>query len=606
MNGDRADDDYRTVLGSIRGPKGPLRRGLTTGSWAQAAVKAAAEALLGNRRERVRIELPPGNKAWSGKTVSVPVRILSAGPDEATAAVVKDAGDDADITNGAEIRAVVRRRDDREVSVRGGRGVGRVSRPGLPVAVGEAAINPVPRTMIARELKRLGGGFDALIEIPDGAVLAAKTWNPRIGVEGGLSVIGTSGVVEPASSSAFRRTLYRTAKAFAARGEREIAITPGYVGERYLKKRGAAEDRTLVVGDHIGFALDACAKLGFTNVALAAHAGKAVKIAAGLFNTHSKYGDARLETLAACAGAAGADAALVSRVLSLKLAEEAIPILAEAGFADAFALVARRAAERSAERCGLPVSCAVLDLAGNELAVWPPPRSGAENTEPGLVVVGMGPGPAEFLLPAARGAIAAADIWAGDERHLAAARGIVSAVSAKREIPFGGGVEAFLDRVDRARRNAAVALLVSGDPCLYSLRAAAERRFGAGPGTDGGIRTVPGLSAFQLLAARADLALDDAELLSVHGRPLETLDRLRGDRTAVVFADGSNTPAAIARRLLPRFGPARRAVAGERLGYADERVADLPLAELAETAMGGLSIVIVPADAGTAPNGGAA
>lgn len=586
--------DYREVLGSLRGPTGPLRRGITTGTCAAAAAAAAARALvLGDRSDAVEITLPPGKRPWSGERISVPAVLTAVSGTEAAASVRKDAGDDADITNGAEIRATVRITDGPGIAIRGGRGVGTVTRPGLPVPVGEAAINPVPRAMIRAELERLapaGRGFDVLIEIPEGEALAAKTWNPRIGVEGGLSIIGTSGVVEPASTAAFKRSVYRTAKAYAARGVRVPAVTSGYVGERYLKRRGVGEDRILTVGDHIGFALDAAARLKFESVELVVHVGKIVKVAAGIFNTHSKFGDARLETLAAHAGACGAPGPLVARLLGLKLAEEAVPLLRDAGFSEVFARIARRAAERSHERCGLPVSCVVLDLAGEELARWPDtataaaPGAYADKAAGGVIVVGVGPGPAEYLLPAAREAAERADLLAGDARHLEL---FGTLFPGKRALPFSGGAAAFLDRVEEEGRGARVALLVSGDPCLYSLGKTARGRFPAA-------ETVPGLSAFQVLCAKTGVAWDDAEFVSVHGRSLDRLDAVTGDRTAIVFADDERPPALIAARLAERLGGGRRTVVGERVGYADERIADTTLGEAADLDFGGLSVVVVP------------
>lgn len=379
------DRDYRDVIGQIDAPRGPrgvrrLRRGLTTGSCAQAAAAAAARLLcadappaIGPEEQFVEITLPRGKKPWSGRSIAVPVAGLSLVDGVATATVVKDAGDDEDVTDGASIVAKVSRRDDSLIVIRGGAGVGVVTRPGLPVPVGEAAINPVPRRMIRHELERIGEGkgFDVEICVPAGEEIAGKTWNPRIGVVGGISIIGTSGVVEPASSEAFQETVRRTARAFRKQGVDSVVVTLGYVGEAFLKRAGVADEQVLVVGDHIGFALDTCVGMGFESIAVVGHIGKLAKVAAGLFDTHSKYGDARLETLAAHAGALGATPDLIEQILGLSLAEQAVSLLREHALDGVFVRIARRASERSERRCDREIPYVLLDLEANELARWP-------------------------------------------------------------------------------------------------------------------------------------------------------------------------------------------------------------------------------------------
>lgn len=358
---------YAEVLGSIKG----LRRGITTGTCAQAAARAAALALIDRPPgSEVEIELPRSSKPYSQARILVPLAFLRPEGGGVRAGVKKDSGDDDDATNGLVIEAFVRIEDAPGVTIEGGIGVGRVTRPGLPIAPGLAAINPIPRSMIGRDLAALapaGRGFSALIEIPGGEAVAARTWNPRIGVEGGLSVIGTCGVVEPKSSAAFRKTIVRAARSIAACGFEMPYLTPGYVGEAYLRAKGVSDEETLVVGDHVGLGLRALAHYGARRILLVGHAGKLVKVSSGLFNTHSRFGDARLETLAALAAAEGADRALVSRILGLGTAEEASTLIIEAGLKGAFDAGARRAASRSRILCGVPVEVVMLALDGTVL-----------------------------------------------------------------------------------------------------------------------------------------------------------------------------------------------------------------------------------------------
>lgn len=358
---------YAQVLGSIRG----RRRGITTGSCAQAAARAAALALIGLENvAEVEIELPRSSKPYSQARILVPIAFSRCEGDGFRAGVKKDAGDDDDATDGIVIEAFVRFSDRLGVEIDGGRGVGRVMRPGLPIAPGLAAINPTPRAMISRELAALapeGRGFSVLIEIPGGEAIAVRTWNPRIGVAGGLSVIGTSGVVEPKSSAAFRKTIIRTARSIIAGGVSVPYLTPGYVGEAYLRSKAVREEEVLVVADHIGLGLRALAHYGAAGIVLVGHASKLVKVSAGIFNTHSRFGDARLETIAALAAAEGADRELIRRIISLGTAEEAAELLIEAGLGSTFDAAARRAAERSRLLAGVSVQVFMLALDGTVL-----------------------------------------------------------------------------------------------------------------------------------------------------------------------------------------------------------------------------------------------
>ncbi len=363
---------YPEVLGCVRG----LRRGLTTGTCAQAAAKAAAMACLGCAPgASVEICLPPSSKPYSGAAILVPLAFLRPEGGGWRAGVRKDPGDDADATEGLVIEALValealpgRAAGEAGLGalrIDGGRGVGRVTRPGLPVPPGQAAINPTPRRMIARELAALlpsGAGFSVLLEIPGGEEVAASTWNPRLGIEGGLSIIGSSGVVEPASSAAFKKSLVRAARTVALASPEPAYLTPGYVGETYLRREGVPEAAILVAGDHLGLGLKSLARHGARRVELVGHAGKLLKVSAGLFNTHCRYGDARLETLAAFAGAAGAPPELIRRLLELDTAEEASRLVIEAGYRAVFDAAAARAARRASLLAGVPVEAVFLAL----------------------------------------------------------------------------------------------------------------------------------------------------------------------------------------------------------------------------------------------------
>ncbi len=376
---------YRTALGKVSGKQ----RGITTGTCAAAAAKAATLSLLsGSVPESVEIRLPSSKRPYSNRVLEVPVLRAGIEGDAGYAAVQKDAGDDNDVTHEAEIVAHVRRREEVGVAIEGGKGVGRVTRDGLPVPPGRPAINPVPLRMIrlavqdaAESLLEKGEesaaaphGFEVEISVPKGEEIAEQTWNPRLGIEGGISIIGTAGVVEPRDSDAFRRSIEALVKGYAASGRTHFIVTPGYVGERYLFERiGVTEESVVTCGDHVGATLDSCLKAGAESVSFVGHLSKLAKVAAGVFDTHSKYADARLETLAALVAAAGAPVELTREILDLKLAEEAVVMIREAGFEEAFSLLAQRVCARMRLRMKerVEVGCVVLSLDAEPLATWP-------------------------------------------------------------------------------------------------------------------------------------------------------------------------------------------------------------------------------------------
>ena len=286
-----------------------LRMGYTTGSCAALAAKAAALTLLtGKAAETVEIKTP------KGLTVKVPVLEFVQAPDAVRCAVKKDAGDDPDITDGALVFAEVAKTDRPDIVIDGGAGVGRVTRPGLNQPVGAAAINEVPRQMIEAEVRAVcddlfyEGGLSVVISVPDGVRLGQKTFNPRLGIEGGISILGTSGIVEPMSAQALIDTIGLELRALAAAGQKRVVLTPGNYGGQFLAShpylKGAP---TVKCANFIGDALDFAVYHGFTDILFVSHIGKLVKLAGGIMNTHSSSADCRLEIITAHAALAGAD-----------------------------------------------------------------------------------------------------------------------------------------------------------------------------------------------------------------------------------------------------------------------------------------------------------
>ncbi len=320
----------------VKGGK-KLRLGYTTGSCAAAAAKAAAYMLLtGRRMERVELATPKGIR------LTLPVEEIRAEADRVSCAVRKDGGDDPDVTTGSLIFAEVSRRDGTDIVVDGGRGVGRVTKPGLDQPVGAAAINSVPRQMIREsvdEVRRLAedpGGLSAVISVPGGEALAKKTFNPRLGIVGGISIIGTTGIVEPMSEGAIVETIRVELRQRRESGAEYVLLTPGNYGSDFIRD-GLGLDPAIGVqtSNFIGDAIDLCRELGFRGALLAGHVGKLVKIAGGMLNTHSQYGDCRMEILAAHAAAAGLRAERTEEILQCAACDDALRILREEGLYEA-------------------------------------------------------------------------------------------------------------------------------------------------------------------------------------------------------------------------------------------------------------------------------
>ena len=312
-----------------------MRCGYTTGACAAGAAGAAAEMLLtGMPVGRVDMDTPKG--------IRLRLDILDAeiGPDFARCAVQKDSGDDPDITNGILVYATARRRDA-GIVIDGGEGVGRVTKPGLDQPVGAAAINSVPRQMIAGQVRdaceRCGytGGVEITISIPEGAALAKRTFNPRIGIEGGLSVIGTTGIVEPMSNAALVDTIKVELSVLAASGARDVLLCPGNYGETFAREcLGLSMARQVSTSNFIGEGVQAAVSADFERILLVGHIGKLVKLGIGMTNTHSQNGDGRMETLIACPLACGAGLDLLRRIQGCVTTDAALDALGEAGLLD--------------------------------------------------------------------------------------------------------------------------------------------------------------------------------------------------------------------------------------------------------------------------------
>ena len=322
-----------------------LRYGYTTGTCAAAAAKGAALLLLtGHVPEAVNIHTPKG--------IDLRLPLEEAGLDghRARCAVRKYSGDDPDVTDGVLVFAEVRVSPVPGIHIDGGAGVGRVTKPGLKVPVGAAAINPGPRAMIEQAVQEAleetepVPGMDVVIHVPEGVALAQKTFNPRLGIQGGISILGTSGIVEPMSEAALIDSIRLEIRQRKALGDNRLILAPGNYGTDFLKDTfSIGEERIVKISNFVGLALDAAAEAGFQEVLLAGHVGKLVKLSGGIMNTHSKEGDGRGELMAACALRAGADADTGRAILDSVTTDEMLRILREKDLiSPAMEIMARR------------------------------------------------------------------------------------------------------------------------------------------------------------------------------------------------------------------------------------------------------------------------
>lgn len=302
-----------------------LRYGYTTGSCAAAAAKAATYMLLTRKPIKTISLLTP-----KGIMLNLDVKEISIG-DSVVCAIEKDSGDDPDVTNKILVYAKLEKTDFKGIFIDGGVGVGRITKKGLQQNIGEAAINKVPKLMIENEVKSIidetdyKGGVKVEIFIPKGIEIAKKTFNERLGIKGGISILGTTGIVEPMSEAALVDSIKLEMKILKENGHDYILVTPGNYGETFSKDvLKLNTDAFVKCSNYIGETLDYAREIGIKGIVLIGHIGKFVKLAGGIMNTHSKYGDCRLEILAAHAALNGGEKSLIESIMTSTTTDEAL------------------------------------------------------------------------------------------------------------------------------------------------------------------------------------------------------------------------------------------------------------------------------------------
>ena len=315
-----------------RGQK-KMRYGYTTGSCAAGAAKGAAQMLLsGKNISEVELMTP------KGILLTLELLEIRRTENSVSCAVRKDAGDDPDTTHGILVYAKVEKTREPGIVLDGGVGVGRVTKPGLSQKIGEAAINPVPRAMILREVEEKAveydyeGGRSVIISVPQGVEIAKKTFNPRLGILGGISILGTSGIVEPMSEKALIASIEVEMKQHFAQGEEYLLVTPGNYGADYLRNHmDLPFEKNIKCSNYVGETIDMAVDMGVKGILFISHIGKFVKVAAGIMNTHSHSADGRMEVLCAGAIRAGASLECAKEILEAGTTDEALEVLEQNG-----------------------------------------------------------------------------------------------------------------------------------------------------------------------------------------------------------------------------------------------------------------------------------
>lgn len=323
------------------------RMGYTTGSCAAAAAKAAAYMLVKNKIiNKICIDTPIG--------VELILEVINAeiGNGYSVCAVVKDGGDDSDVTTGLEIYAKAEYCECKGVNVVAGIGIGTVTKKGLKVSVGEPAINPEPMKMIIKEVSEIiAEGIKITLTIPQGEETAKMTFNPKLGIVGGISIIGTTGIVTPMSEEAWKESVLLELKMCLASGDKSICFVFGNMGEKFCTDVLNIEKSKIVsISNFVGYMLDSAVNLGVENILFVGHMGKIVKVASGIFNTHSKVADGRMEALCAYAALNGATTETVNKIYNCVTTDGAEEVINEYNLQSVYSMVAEKAETKCCQR----------------------------------------------------------------------------------------------------------------------------------------------------------------------------------------------------------------------------------------------------------------
>lgn len=333
------------------------RRGYTTGSCAAGAAKASVHMLFTNKKiESINIDTP------KGIPLTLKVKNIELKDKYSVCSIEKDGGDDIDATHTMNIfaKAELIPREDEEIIVTSGVGIGIVTKKGLSVEVGKSAINPIPMKMIRSEIAKVLGEHNKLLNkdkslkitifAPQGEEIAKKTFNPRLGIVGGISILGTTGIVEPMSEDGWKKSLSIELEMKKAQGIDKVILVPGNHGEEFIREHLKIDMNNCVrMSNFVGYMLNESKRLGFKKILMVGHIGKFIKISAGIFNTHSKVCDARNEIIIANLALMGADLGLIKEIDECVTAEGAVEIIDKSKYTEMYNILCNKCKARVEE-----------------------------------------------------------------------------------------------------------------------------------------------------------------------------------------------------------------------------------------------------------------
>lgn len=348
------------------------KTGFTTGSCAAGAAKAACLLLKNNEHSsEVDISLPEGQRI----KLNLNTKSFKKDNGVARVGIIKDAGDDPDITHGLEIQATIRvLSNSGDIIIRGGHGVGVVTKKGLQIPVGESAINPVPQQMIRAAVREvfMEEEVEVIIEVPEGVEIAHKTLNPRLGIIGGISILGTTGIVRPMSEEAFKTSILPELDQALAYGHHAVILTPGHYGYRAATEQlKVPEEAIIQMSNFVGFLLEEAAFRKIEKVVLFGHIGKLIKVAGGIFHTHTHVADARMEILLTHAALAGVPLKRLKELAEFPTTEGAAKELVAEGWEGLLFELAHRASLRAMDHVHGQIQIGtVFTLLNGEMVAW--------------------------------------------------------------------------------------------------------------------------------------------------------------------------------------------------------------------------------------------
>jgi cobalt-precorrin-5B (C1)-methyltransferase len=354
--------------------RGMLRTGYTTGTTATAATKAALYALLGNEVREVEVSLPKGKLA----TLKIAWTRIENG--KVTCAAIKDGGDDPDVTHGAEICSTVSFNNTGAINIDGGKGVGRVTKPGLGLEVGKAAINPTPMLMLKQAVEQVVGdklkthGVNVVISVPNGEELAKKTDNPRLGIVGGISILGTTGIVLPYSTASFAASIRQSLDVAIAAGADTVILTTGGRSEDFAKALFALPEYCFVqMGDFAGYSVGQAASKKMRKVVIAGFIGKLTKMAMGVKQTHVRGSHVDMAFMADLAEMCGAGASVLAEIRQANTARHVGEIVNKNNVSGFYSLLCRKVYEQMHEHSKgqLEIGVIMFEFDGRVIACYP-------------------------------------------------------------------------------------------------------------------------------------------------------------------------------------------------------------------------------------------